>query len=109
LSKLIRVGRISVERPIHVQNFVYFQFIGESAELQLDADDRMERVLIHLRVMAENGNRAPVGMPQACDAFDGGGFTCPIRAEHSEYFAFVHVERDVIYRLDVAVIFFEVR
>ncbi len=82
----------SVERLIQVQNLADFQPVRESAGLQLDADDRMERVSVGLRVEAEHGERAPVRASQAGQAFDGGGFAGSVRTEHPEYFACVHRE-----------------
>src|SRR6185369_2796255 len=55
-------------------------------------------VRVGVRVEAEQPDRAGVRPPQPDSAFDGGGFTRPVRSQNSEDLTLGHRERDVVHR-----------
>src|SRR5712671_7625951 len=61
-----------------------------------------------LRVEATDGDTPAVGIAQAFQNLDGGGFASAVWPQEAENFAFFHVEADVADGFDVAVTLYEI-
>ena len=98
LGQLADVGRVAVERPVHVEDLPDPQRGRQRARLELHPDDLVHFVPVGLRVEAHQPDRARVRRPEPDGALDGGGFARPVRAEDAEDLALGHRERDIVHR-----------
>ena len=63
---------------------------------------------VGLHVDAAHAHRAGVGLDEAHEHFDGGGFAGGVRAQHGDEFALVYRETQIIDGGEVAEIFYQI-
>jgi len=61
---------------------------------------------IFLGIKAADRNAPGIGSSQAFHDLHGGSFPCAIGAQQAKYFAFLNVETDASYGLNIAVAFY---
>jgi hypothetical protein len=82
---------------IQVQGFPDLHPIRKIRLLQLHPGAYPQGLTIALRVQPKDTHRSPVRFAQPFQAFDGGGFTGPVRTDHSEDLTFIDFKRDLVH------------
>ena len=96
-EQFLPVGGFGVERTVQVERLPDLHPLRQVGLLQLHPGAGAQALAVALRVHAQNAHRTRVRFAQAFQAFDGGGFAGPVRADHPEDLAFRHLEGDIVH------------